>query len=90
MTGGRRAYWVRVGEEWCVHADGARAGETIDVYRRDGTSSRVTLGTPVPGHSDIYAKDDSRCLNSRGEYLCGECGGYVRPGTPCWETGLRH
>jgi len=29
-------------------------------------------------------------LRRDGTYLCDECGDYVKPGTSCWETGLRH
>ena len=81
-----KAYWVKVGDDWCVHADGARAGETVHVYRRDGTSSRVTLGAEI--RPRIYSPGPR--LNVWGKYLCEECGDYVYPGTSCWETGMTH
>lgn len=38
---------------------------------------------------DDKAVEARKLVESAG-YECAECGDYVYPGSPCWETGITH
>jgi len=69
------ASWRRIGDKWCVQAPGAKSGGRVTVTRRDGASSQVVLGAPVPNTSDVFQRAGQASTCGRGKReLCANCG----------------
>jgi len=68
-----------------------RYGERARLQFMDGSKDFWVDAHMVSGGGSYGGGSDSAPrLRRDGTYLCDECGDYVRPGTSCWETGMRH
>jgi len=83
--------------EWGIQGLWLEPGEKVTVTRRDGSTTRVTVGrvlfTGEDGYSIATIATEPKSVPVRrrqATFECQECGDRVRPGTQCWETGLIH
>lgn len=87
--------------EWVVFAPASalKPGTQIAVVKRDGTTKVETIATVgktfiVEGKEFAYgylaAKPAKPAKPAGRSNCCQECGEFIRPGSTCWETGLRH
>ena len=88
---------LAVGDHW-------KEGDTLTVYKKDGSSQEVVAGRcskpfegkygPTAGQMCQFItparRDGGSGGNGGGRYTCDDCGDVVVPGSSCWETGLQH
>ena len=65
-------------------------GERARLQFLDGSKDFWVDAGLVSDAGNSRTRTDVPRLRRDGTFLCDECGEYVRSGTPCWETGMRH